>query len=150
MFFTLRLGQRNAVLEAITTNISHPDVTWIFTDSQQSSDPLAQAVAESYRNAAIKRGSLFISVVLTCELEENCRRLVARNPSRDDPQAAYESLSGRKSKLADVNVLKDIRREHELYRWGGENEIELDVTVMDPREAARRIREFAQARISDH
>lgn len=87
--------------------------------------------------------------MLTCELEENCRRLVARKSSGDDPQTAYESLPGRKSKLADVKVLKDLRLENELYRWGGENEIELDVTVMDPGEAARRIREFAQSRISD-
>lgn len=86
-------------------------------------------------------------MVLTCELEENCRRLAARANKMGTLLPECESLAGSKSKLTDVKVLKNLRSVHELHRWWGENEIELDITRMKPVEAARRIWEFVQSRI---
>ncbi|KAK5991830.1 hypothetical protein PT974_05216 [Cladobotryum mycophilum] len=63
----LRQVLRREVLTSIADAKSTRDVTWIFTD-QQSSSKLGSSSARDYQNAATVRGSLFISVILHCEL----------------------------------------------------------------------------------
>lgn len=46
------------------------------------------------------------------------------------------------TKLHDVEILREIRRTEDLYRFGGKVELELDVTLLSPVEAARKIVEF--------
>jgi hypothetical protein len=58
----------------IAASTSTKDATWIFTD-QQSSSAQGSSAAQDYQNAAALRGSRFISVILSCDLDENIRRL---------------------------------------------------------------------------
>lgn len=103
-------------------------MTWIFTD-QQYAGAEGSSIARSYQRAAAARGSVFISIVLDCELAENMRR------------AQYtERLSdGKNSKLADPDVLQQIRAEEQIHRFGLKDELVLDVSNLHPSVAAERI-----------
>ncbi|KAF9875522.1 hypothetical protein CkaCkLH20_06903 [Colletotrichum karsti] len=103
------------------------DTTWIFTDSRCTS-ATGSAAAEDYREAAAVRGVPFVSVVVDCGLEENQRRLVREGRGE-----------GKNTKLTDVGILEAVRREEIMFRFGGEAELELDVSELTPVEAARMI-----------
>ncbi|KAL8930731.1 MAG: hypothetical protein Q9208_000272 [Pyrenodesmia sp. 3 TL-2023] len=123
----LRKHVRKGILDSIATSESLKGVIWIFTDSQSSSKVGSAAVAD-YIHAARIRGSQLISVVLTCAEDENIRRMKS------------EQRGG--TKLHDVDILLEIRRMEDLYRFGGNAELELDVTILSPIEAARKIVDF--------
>ena len=65
-----------------------------------------------------------------CSAGENVLRLGA--PSRG------------KTKLNDVGILLDIREREDLYHYGGEAEIEIDVTKLPVHQAAKKIFDFVQ------
>jgi hypothetical protein len=117
----------------MSTSTSTKDVTWIFTDSQ-SSDALGSLSAKDYHRAVAERGSTFFSIVLTCDFEENQKRI----------QTSDRSLRG---KLTDVSILKTIRDEEDLFRFHDENELVLDATNLSVEEAARVIVEHVKARL---
>lgn len=105
------------------------DVTWIFTDSQ-SSGKVGKAAVADYIHAAELRGSPIISIILSCATEENLLRLGAARR--------------RGTKLNDAKILLEIRKTEDLYRFGGETEIDIDVTELPPHHAAQAIYDFIQ------
>lgn len=119
--------QRKGILDSIAASQSLRDVTWIFTDSQSSDEVGAAAVAD-YIHAAQTRRSSLISIILTCDGDENVRRMTSKHRG--------------KTKLNDVNILLDIRRDEDLYRFGGKAELELNVTQLSAASAAQTIAEF--------
>jgi len=123
-------NQRRDVLQAIATSQSTSSTTWIFTD-QQSSSQNGSASAKDYYNAAKQRGSPFISIVLECGLEENCRRIT-------DASRGGES----NTKLTDLNILRSIRNTEDIYTFGGDEELKLDVTNLSSVESAGAIAKF--------
>ncbi|KAL8736683.1 MAG: hypothetical protein Q9166_000049 [cf. Caloplaca sp. 2 TL-2023] len=125
----LRTLVRQGILNVIATSHSLKDVTWIFTDSQ-SSDEIGRAAVGDYIHAAKTRGSPLISIVLSCCAEENVLRLGAQ--------------SRRKSKLDDADVLLEIRETEDIYHFGGETELEIDITKMPIYQAAQKMFEFVQ------
>jgi hypothetical protein len=130
-----RHSQRRAVLDAIATSVSTNEVTWICTDQRPSSGAGSSA-AQDYLQAALSRGSRFISVVLNCEAAENERRLTAAN--RGGPN---------NTKLTDIGILRTIRESEDLYHFGGPDELELDVSAMSASETAKVIFDFVGERI---
>ncbi|KAL9531945.1 hypothetical protein SMMN14_04021 [Sphaerulina musiva] len=126
----LRRQMRRVVLDSIATSESTREITWIFTD-QQSSDDTGASAAQDYAAAAQARQSPFVSIILTCDLEENVRRLT------------FASRGGESNtKLTDVNVLHHIRDTEDIYHFGGELEVEIDVTHKAPDVVAREIEKF--------
>ncbi|KAL8696517.1 MAG: hypothetical protein Q9201_007623 [Fulgogasparrea decipioides] len=123
----LRKTVRKGILDSIATSTTLMDVTWIFTDSQ-SSDEVGSAAVADYIHAAKRRRSPLISVILTCNTDENLRRLQAE-------------LRG-KTKLNDIDVLLEIRESEDLYHFGGDTELTLDVTELSPVAAAQKILNF--------
>ncbi|KAL8905051.1 MAG: hypothetical protein Q9207_002866 [Kuettlingeria erythrocarpa] len=123
----LRKSVRKGILDSIAASDSLRDVTWIFTDSQ-SSDEVGSAAVADYIHAARARGSQVLSVILICEEAENIRRMRTGQRGR--------------TKLNDADILLMIRRTEDLYRFGGKAELELDVTLFSPAEAAHKILEF--------
>lgn len=122
--------QRRVVLDSIATSESTREITWIFTD-QQSSDETGASAAQDYAAAAQARQSPFVSIILTCDLEENVRRLT------------FASRGGESNtKLTDVNILHHIRDTEDIYHFGGELEVEIDVTHKAPDVVAREIEKF--------
>lgn len=72
-----------------------------------------------------------MSIILTCGLEENVRRLT------------FASRGGESNtKLTDVNILHHIRDTEDIYHFGGELEVEIDVTHKAPDVVAREIEKF--------
>lgn len=134
LFRPLTSIQRQEVFQAIASSAHSQDTTWIFTD-QQSSNELGRSVALEYRTAAALRGSPFLSVVLTCEIEENRRRLVSG--TRGD---------GSTTKLTDHDILHIIRMGEDIYRCGAETELVLDITELRPTDAASKILEHMCSR----
>jgi hypothetical protein len=122
--------QRRNVLDAIANSSSTSDITWIFTDSQ-SSDKTGAASALDYQDAARKRGSHFVSVILQCNLEENIKRL-----------QAHERGGAVNTKLTDSSILLAIRETEDIFHFGGAHEIELDTTGLTPQETAQKVLEF--------
>ncbi|KAI8223927.1 hypothetical protein K4K54_005693 [Colletotrichum sp. SAR 10_86] len=128
----MRAFHRRNTLLAIATSDSHQNTTYIFTDARCSS-PFGSAAAQEYEDAARRRGLPFIPIALECQLEENIKRVTG---------------SGRggaaNGKLTDVNILKDIRQEEQMFRFGGDLELELDVTELTPEQAAYKIFEHVK------
>ncbi|KAK8861852.1 hypothetical protein PGQ11_008087 [Apiospora arundinis] len=121
----LRQTVRRTVLESIAKSPSIGDVTWIFTD-QQSSSPLGSSAAMDYRHAAEKRNSVFVSVILHCELDENLRRTAGEG----------RGVGASNTKLTDPNIVRRIREEEDIFRFHDPNELEIDVTNRSPTEVA--------------
>lgn len=67
-------------------------------------------------------------MILTCEAGENFKRAV--DPGRGN---------GKNTKLTDIDVVRTIREQEDIFHFGGEFEMELDVTDLSPEEASRRV-----------
>lgn len=119
--------QRKEVLKSIATARSTSDVTWIFTD-QQSSDDLGSSSARDYQDAAAVRGSPFVSIILHCGLDENLKRA-----------AGGDRGIGSNTKLTNLGILRSIREGEDIFHFRDEYELELDVTLLSPSEAASEI-----------
>jgi broad-specificity NMP kinase len=104
-------GQRTPTLYILISNLDSDD-------------------ARSYEHAALERGIPFVSVILTCSLEENTRRL-----------ASTDRCDKVTTKLTDCDELKRIREEKILHRFLDHSEMELDVTDLTSEDAAKRILE---------
>jgi hypothetical protein len=70
---------REAVLETIAT-LAKPETSFVFTHEGVEDDPVDQAVFESIRSAAARRGARFVPVRLLCEESELVRRI--QSPER--------------------------------------------------------------------
>ena len=114
-------------MNSIATAKSTAEVTWIFTD-EQSSNLLGSSAAKDYREAAQRPGSAFVSVVLQCSLDENLKRITAEGRG-----------AGLNTKLTDLSILRRIRDQEDIFHFGDELELELDITHMSPCDAARSI-----------
>jgi hypothetical protein len=99
-----------------------PETTWIFTDSSSEES----ATSLEYQAAAPVRGSRFISVILTCQVDENLNRITG--PGRGGEL---------NTKLTDIEILCQIRETESIFRFRNKEEIELDVTNLTASEAAR-------------
>jgi adenylylsulfate kinase-like enzyme len=98
----------------------------IFTDFQ-SDNELGTSVSAEYRVAAERSKRKFLPVYVTCDREENIRRV----------SAADRQASG-KGKLLDQEFLVHLMENYNLFRWPGVG-IEIDSTTMLPKEAAQAI-----------
>ncbi|CAF9916874.1 hypothetical protein IMSHALPRED_003321 [Imshaugia aleurites] len=116
--------------------VSAPDITYIFTDSQ-SSDTIGSSTAREYEASAKKRGAPFISIILSCQLEENVGRLqaVGRGGSCN-------------TKLTDLDIFRTILETEDIYHFDGPQELELDVTETSATAAAEKIQAFVQECLS--
>jgi hypothetical protein len=81
-------------------------------------------------------GRRLYSVILACELEENEKRLLL--PGR--------GKGAGNGKLTYVGVLREYRSHGGVWKFEDEDEIVLDVTRLEPEEAARRIVRFVERR----
>lgn len=93
-----------------------------------ASNPEGAAAARDYQQGAASRNSPFFSVVLSCGLEENLRRV----------QTAGRG-GATNTKLTDVDIVCNIREMEDIYHFKDQNELDLDVTEILPTEAAQRI-----------
>ncbi|KAJ6257171.1 hypothetical protein Dda_8057 [Drechslerella dactyloides] len=132
----LRKAFRTTLLDSIAAaSPEHASTTWIFTECQSNSH-IGTSIAHEYLAAAQRRSSPFVSIILTCSLEENLKRL--SHPSRKTTP---------RRKLTNREVLKAIRDEEVIHRFGdwiGVRELVVDVTRLEPEEAAVVIKSFLE------
>ncbi|KAF3158953.1 hypothetical protein TWF106_003826 [Orbilia oligospora] len=132
----LRKAFRTTLLDSINTaSTDHSPTTWIFTECQSNSH-IGTSISHEYLAAAKRRSSPFVSIILTCSLEENLRRL--SHPSRKTTP---------RRKLTNREVLKAIRDEEVIHRFGdwiGVRELLVDNSKLEPEEAAVVIKTFLE------
>jgi hypothetical protein len=100
------------------------DTTYLFTDFQTTNE-LGTGVCAEYAQAAKDRGCLLIPIVLTCDEDENIKRI---------------TQSGREkhAKLMDVELLRIFREGAPIFKLSDRKEfLEIDVTCLEPEEVAR-------------
>ena len=100
----------------------------VFTDALADGD-WDRAMFEDCRRLAAKRGARLVSAVLSCDADENRRRLVS--PARAELH-----------KLVRIDVLDELRAKYRLLRPDGIALIELDVTALSAEAAAAALYEF--------
>lgn len=126
---SIRISLRRYILNIITTSEATKNASWIFTDARCTSD-LGSMAAQDYRLAAERRGVTFVPIALSCSSEENLRRISMR---------AASTISGSTTKLTDPALLLQVRQEETMYRFGVDQELDLDVTELTSSEAAEKI-----------
>jgi hypothetical protein len=91
-------------------------------------------VAAEYQMAAKRAARLFVPICLTCEADENLKRVVSD-----------ERRCGGTTKLLDPEEVRRFQGRYELYRFGGDQELVLDATEL-PSEVISR---FDHIRVDD-
>ena len=92
----------------------------------QSDNKLGREVAAEYKDYAVKCGRPFLPIYLVCELDENARRI--KSPERANSGTA---------KLVNPDTLRSMRMRSELFVFTDCSGFSLDVTRLQPNEAAR-------------
>lgn len=77
-------------------------------------------------------GRPFLPVYLTCDVDSNLERI-----------ATQERIDSGTTKLADAQVLGDIRSRYELFVFECRLGLSIDTTDLEPLEAASKILDFA-------
>jgi adenylate kinase family enzyme len=125
----LRTAIRQAVFTTLVKESSTYDTIYVFTD-WQSGNVLGTEVCKEYLTMAKARGSQFIPILITCDEQENVRRI----------QGVERAIS---TKLTDSELLVQWRQEVDpppVYLFSDEKaRLELDVTSFKPEQAAEAI-----------
>ena len=114
-----------------------PDVPVILTDAKFADSAWGNELWDDTLAIAVERGVPFLVVVVECEPDENDRRL--RSPERMG-----------KRKPIDDTLLRVDRHERVLLRRDADGVLELDVTRLEPEEAAERIDAWVTEHEGEH
>jgi adenylylsulfate kinase-like enzyme len=133
----LRKSVRQLMLSAICNSTELKQTTLVFTD-QQSSSPLGSSVAREYEAAASNRNARFLSIRLQCNEEEHLRRALSG-----------DRVKGLWTKLTNEKFIRLMREKEDVFMFGGEDELTIDVTDLSPHQAAQSIAEFVRRRALD-
>lgn len=135
----LRTAIRQAVFTTLINESSTYETIYVFTD-WQSGNAVGSGVCEEYLAMAKARGSLFIPILVSCEEQENVRRI----------QGVSRAIS---DKLTDSELLVQWRQEVDpppVYLFRDiEARKELDVSSLSPEQAADAIWEHASQYVSE-
>ena len=122
----LRTAIRQAVFTTLVDQSSTYETIYVFTD-WQSGNAVGSGVCEEYLAMAKARGSQFIPILVSCEEQENVRRI----------QGVERAIS---TKLTDSELLLQWRQEVDpppVYLFRDiEARMELDVSSLSPEQAA--------------
>ncbi|KAF5633590.1 hypothetical protein F52700_6044 [Fusarium sp. NRRL 52700] len=118
---------RQFILQGVVLHPSSHDKLVVFTDFQ-SDNELGQSVAQEYADAARHADRPFLPVYLTCGLEANIKRV-------DNA----ERVASGTTKLLDQELLRNMRKRCELFRFQGYPGLMIDSTEKTALENARKI-----------
>lgn len=123
---SLRRAVRAAIFTSLATEPATFNTTYLFTDFQTTNEQGASVCAE-YAQAAKDRGCLLIPIILTCDEDENIKRMT-------------QSEREKHAKLMDVELLRTFRKGAPIFEFSDRNEfLEIDVTRLEPEEVGRTI-----------
>jgi len=115
---------RDAALRIVAHHAPH-NLSYVLTNALLD-DAGDRELFDQVRNVASVRGALFVPVVLSCDEEENMRRLVA--PGRAEGLKETDVPSARRRLEAEP-----------LLRFAHPNRLDLDITELSPEQATDRI-----------
>jgi deoxyadenosine/deoxycytidine kinase len=118
---------RKLVLDGLTT-IAKPHISFVITNCLGHEDQEDYAIYEGVRDAVTKSGRAYIPVLLSCSEEENLKRIM------DEGREAN-------MKMRDTKGLEKLRGEFTLAGKDHPNALHLDITTLQPHEAAKSIRD---------
>ncbi|MFN8169879.1 MAG: hypothetical protein U0S36_14020 [Candidatus Nanopelagicales bacterium] len=122
---------RDSVLDALA-EIAPPDASYVLTNALEVTH---LAWLRRIEGIAQARGSVFVPVLLECELEEQLRRVATEDRVQrlklSDPDHAREFIAGT-----------------EFYRPDGPTSLVLDTTERSPEESARLVAEHVERLVS--
>ena len=118
---------RKLVLDGLST-IAKPHFNFVMTNCLGYEDQEDYAIYEGVRDAVTKSGRAYIPVLLTCSEKENLKRIM------DEGREANMKIRG-------TNGLKDLRDKFTLAGKDHPNALHLDITTLQPHEAAKLIRD---------
>ncbi|KAK2591333.1 hypothetical protein QQS21_010986 [Conoideocrella luteorostrata] len=121
---------RQRIRSAIFWSLVHEPATYsssyVFTDFQ-TNNHLGEKVMKEYAKCAKDRDTVYIPIVLTCDLDTNLTRCEA-------PDRAHSG------KLVDKQLLRKFRNHTELYSFHHDYAtLELDVSTLSAADAAKQI-----------
>lgn len=134
-YLELRQKLRSTIFDSLVTSSDTFDYYYAFTDFQTANE-VGSGVATEYAEAARRRDSAFIPIILTCEEAENRRRI-------ESPQRLSLEQGGL-GILVDPDVLIGFRERSEIYRFRCPEELVLDITEISPVEAVEKIVEHLE------
>ncbi|KXG54683.1 uncharacterized protein PGRI_078270 [Penicillium griseofulvum] len=121
---SLRRALRTAIFTSLATEPATFNTTYLFTDFQTTNEQGASVCAE-YVQAAKDRGCLLIPIVLTCDEDENVRRMTQLEREKH-------------AKLMDIELLKIFRKGAPIFEFNDREEfLKIDVTHLQPEEVTR-------------
>lgn len=137
----LRKAIRDAVFTSLITERSTYETIYLFTD-WQSGDDIGSGVCEEFQTMARTRGSRLIPVIVSCDEQENVRRI----------QGSERAMSN--TKITDSGLLLQWRQEVDpppVYLFSdNEARLELDVTGLSAEQAAEAIWKHASQYVPEH
>lgn len=107
--------------------------TSLIVQDYQSNNELGQKVATEYLEAARQAGRPFKPVYITCDVDENIKRI-----------ASLERVNSSTKKLTDPELLRDFRSRCELFQFEDCSGLTLDTTNTAPKEVARELLQFVK------
>jgi shikimate kinase len=115
------------IMEIVLEQVAEtPNEVFIFTNALATESRNDRERFEQIRRAAEKRKTPFVQIWLTCDLEENKRRIVSEN----------RRLKG---KLIDPHELEKLDRKYKIYHPPAEFSLSIDTTNLTADEIADRI-----------
>lgn len=130
-----RAEYRRKALSPIAHDPSTKDTTYIFTDCQIEYNECVGDYTDLALSCNGNGARRFYSVVLECEFGENARRLTT--PTRGGEGS---------TKLKETKMLSEIRERYSPWKFEKEDEFVLDVTAVEVKEAAAKIKDFFDRR----
>lgn len=115
---------RDSVLDALE-DLAPRDLSYVLTNAVEVTH---LAWFERIERIAASRGSVFVPVLLECELEEQARRVASEDRVV-------------RLKLSDPEAAREFIESSEFYRPTGPNSLVLDTTHRSPDESARLVAE---------
>lgn len=102
---------------------THPKETLVFTNALAAEHAGDRARLDQVADLARETGRIFWQILLTCDLQENQRRIVS--PDR-----------GLQQKLTDPQALAFLHRDYTIYHPPATHCVDLDTTHLTPEQAA--------------
>lgn len=115
----------NVVLEQIAET---PEQTFIFTNALAAESDADKARFKQIQSFAENQNIPFVQILLTCELEENKRRVISEN----------RKLKG---KLMDADELEKLWK-YTIYHPSNEFTFEINTTALSPGVSAEKIKDY--------
>ncbi|CZT23858.1 uncharacterized protein RCC_09573 [Ramularia collo-cygni] len=126
---SLRKALREVIFTALVDEKATHGTTYVFTD-WQSGDSTGTQVCKEFITMSKNRGCEYIPVIITCDEDENCRRLI------DGQREQW-------SKVRNVDLLLQWRQRKDpppVYEFRDlERRLEVDVTKLSAKQAAEAI-----------